>query len=472
MPSLRLEAVNALAELERAGFDYEPSGENEVRCRCPSPAHNDKSPSVSLNVAKMVWRCHTASCGQKGDFVTFLALALEVERATIVADLSTRYDIVEEKSINPQVVEKYHAKIGEAGPLLVALRQRGITDEMIRKRRLGYWSGRITIPVYGRNREILNVRRYLPGAPGNQKMQNTRGYGTPPRIFMPEQLKHDKIWICGGECKAMVAAEMLNPHGVGAICATASEGTWRREWTDLVKGKEIWICFDVDEPGRAATTKVARQLVHAAKQVRDVKLPLDKEKHPKGDINDWVGAEGATSDDFVKLMEASAVIEVKTAEQQQFGEARAIAMKDAVNPAHVGTRIAFQATVSGFFETPFFVPKRVGITCDRNQKNCGLCPIFAMDVDERGFVTKTLPKTSPAIVDIAGAPSKAKQFALAKAFNVPPCKAVDSWTARSTRCTTSGSARRSRCLRKSAARAFVFQRSSSTRTYRPTLRTR
>jgi DNA primase len=110
MTKTRIEAINALAELERMGWKYEPQGDAEVKTPCP--VHDDKDPSVSLNVKKNLWTCY--SCGAKGDVVSFLAHATGVERQTMLVDLGSRYDLEDQKQINPRVVEKFHSRCGTA----------------------------------------------------------------------------------------------------------------------------------------------------------------------------------------------------------------------------------------------------------------------------------------------------------------------------------------------------------------------
>jgi DNA primase len=129
------EKINALAELSRMGIAFEPRGEYEVVLKCPF--HDDKHPSLNLNVEKNVYKCHTANCNAKGDIVSLLAGYMQVERKTILADLSSRYDLEIVKSINPETIEKWHQRIWNAGPLLTELHKRAITDDLIRSARHG-----------------------------------------------------------------------------------------------------------------------------------------------------------------------------------------------------------------------------------------------------------------------------------------------------------------------------------------------
>ena len=151
-----IKRINALAELERMGIVWSQKGNNEVTVRCP--AHEDKTPSAELNTKTNVWKCWSSQCEAKGDIVHFLALYMQCERATILVDLGTRYDLDDVKVINSETVEKYHQRIKEAGPLLQALRDRGIRDEDIRAGRIGFNNGRITIPVRDSTGPAISAR--------------------------------------------------------------------------------------------------------------------------------------------------------------------------------------------------------------------------------------------------------------------------------------------------------------------------
>jgi len=415
--------INAIVELERIGYSFDLAGEEEIRLRCP--AHDDETPSVHLNIKKNLWICHAAGCGGKGDVVNLLALILNVERGTMLADLGTRWDIEDVKIINPINVEKMHESIWDAGPLLQELRNRGVTDDMIREARIGLFKNRITIPVYDANRNIVNIRRYLPGAPGPQKMKNTKGYGA-ARIYQIEQLKYDTVWICGGELKALVAKSILNPNNIGAIAVTAGEGSWEPKWNDKLKDKDVYICMDVDQAGRNAAKNLATIICNLAKNVRIVSLPLDKNIYPKGDINDWVAGEGATLEDFVKVMNEAREFSAKARTIQTLGEPTEVSLNEVTRAENVRRRLQFRGVIAAMDNNAqYLIPRTVGVSCDRQQKYCAVCPINAMDEDpDEGFVKVEIPPVSESLLDMCDAPKKHLQIAIADALDIPPCKSV------------------------------------------------
>ncbi len=144
--NLPIERIEALVELNRIGWKYEPSGNNEFKIKCP--CHPDDTPSASLNTSNNLWICH--ACNAKGDVVSLLAHILKTERKLVLLELSKRYNLEQIKTISPSAVERFHQAIWTSGKFLQELYARGITDDDIRKARIGYSAndGRISIPVY------------------------------------------------------------------------------------------------------------------------------------------------------------------------------------------------------------------------------------------------------------------------------------------------------------------------------------
>lgn len=426
--SLAIEKINALAELERAGWEFVPKGDNEVGICCP--VHGDKTASASFNTTNNLWKCHAAGCGAKGDVVSLLAYIAGSERKNILLDLSTRYDLKVVRTLDPTVIERYASKVFQAGPLLKALYERGLTDEDIRKAKLGYNDGRITIPVFDEHKRIILLRRYLPGAPSNEKMLNAKGFSK-PALYQVEQLKRGpKVWICGGEMKSIVVGSKLAKYKIGAVCVTAGEGAWDTEFTPKFKDKEVYVCMDVDAGGRAASRKIAREVFHVAASVRIVKLPLDREKFPKGDVNDYVYKMGAKAEDLLALMETAEEF-TPTEYIEEDGTIIRVRLSEATCADNIGRTIEFSGTLSSLDETPYIVPRSVSVSCTRDQPNCHLCPVNAVDEDEgTGSVELTVRGTSIGILAMIENPTSKQREAVREALKIPACK-VASFTVRS-----------------------------------------
>ena len=413
-------AINALAELERLEIKYEPAGNDEVRIICP--AHPDKNPSASLNVKKNVWQCYTAGCKAKGDIISLIALTMKFERPVIIAELSNRYELEEVRTISAEAVERDHGKVFQSGPLLDALYARGVTDEMIRNARLGFSNGRITIPIRNIKGQYINVRRYLPRAPSKQKMKNTQGYGK-LALYQPDQAdRYDTVWICGGEIKALVVGHYLYPHGVGAISPTGGEGNWELSFNKSIKGKRVYICMDIDEAGVKAAESTARMIAKDVAWVGIVKLPLDRTRYKKGDVNDWIGQEKATVEDLLKLQaETKEYTPTDNSTVPVLTETVETTLHDALRDKRTNSRLRIQGVVSAFFETPYVLPHIVDVYCDKSQKGCAECNVYCKKENERGGVEMVVPLSAPALAGMVEATAKIRGELLRETLGIPTC---------------------------------------------------
>jgi len=421
--SINIKKINALSELERIGWKFEPRGENEVSLKCP--VHEDHTPSVSLNVANNKWICHAASCSAKGDIVSLLAYMLQTSRHVVIEDLHTRYDLVEVRTIRIETIEHHHAKIWDSGPLLTALRERGVTDEMIRDARLGYHNGRVMIPIFDKSNRAINVRRYLPGAPANEKMKNTSGY-TSMALYQPKQLKYDTIWICGGEIKALVAASLLNKVKIGAVSVTAGEGAWDSSFTPKFKDKEVYICLDIDDSGIAGSKRIAAQVALTAKTVKIITIPLDINKYPKGDINDWVGREKATTKDLVESMKsAKEFVLTNITERYRYDDTKEVHIRlvDAINADYIGKRISVDTIITAMDTTPYLIPCSVNVDCvvdGGKSDNCTFCPIRLIEPNPDTSLRKVkIESTNPGLLDMINSHSCKQEEALKRCLQIP-----------------------------------------------------
>jgi len=192
MSSINLENVNVLAEFEHYKIKFEFTGDSdELKTTCPF--HLDENPSCFVNISKKSFCCHTAGCEKHGEIISFLAAKTKISRAQIVIELAQRYSLdgEEQQVIDFRTVERFYAT--EMPEILRnELYKRGITDEDIKFHRIGYdiSTKRITIPIRNREGLFVNVRKYLPGAPGAEKFKNSKGHGK-VRLCPVEQLKYE-----------------------------------------------------------------------------------------------------------------------------------------------------------------------------------------------------------------------------------------------------------------------------------------
>ena len=422
MNETQLQSISVLAELERCGLETRFATENEVKVLCPF--HDDKTPSCSINIKSNLFKCHTAGCKAKGDFLTFLAKVLKTTRRVIWEDLSKRYDLEEVKPINSVAVERWHEAIWDNKLFMKELHDRGVTDALIRKYRLGVDDTRISIPIPNANGIIVNIRRYLPGAPGPKKMMNKRGHGK-IRLFPIEQLKYKTIIICGGEMKAIVAAHKLNKHNIGAITATAGEGNWDVAFNSYFNDKAVYVCFDIDKEGRTAANMVCARLKSDTKCISEIVLPLDVDAYPHGDINDYFGLENKTASDFLKVIAATPEWEMKLEVEAYDDSIVELHLNQASLAKYTGKRILLKATVSAMDTAPYVIPKSIKVSCERNQPPCGVCPVFVKTPDKDGIVLMNIHPESPALLEMVATSKTTQRESIIAGLRMPNCKTVE-----------------------------------------------
>jgi hypothetical protein len=119
---------------------------------------------------------------------------------------------------------------------------------------------------------------------------------------LPELLESDPssiVFICEGEKDA----ERLRSHGLVATTNAGGAGKWRDEYTKTLIGRHLCVLPDNDEPGHKHALKVAASNYGQAASVRILELP---NLLIKGDVSDWLDAEGST-EELQSLAENAAI---------------------------------------------------------------------------------------------------------------------------------------------------------------------
>jgi DNA primase len=121
--------------------------------RCLNPAHEDRHPSMSLDKEHNRVKCFSSSCGASYDILDLIALAHNIppndsrsifQKAYEIFNLDvegysrdTDHQPVKEKNTDPNI-ERYlsecHSRVHETD----YFQQRGLSEEVINKYRLGY----------------------------------------------------------------------------------------------------------------------------------------------------------------------------------------------------------------------------------------------------------------------------------------------------------------------------------------------
>lgn len=401
--------INILSELDRVQKKFEYIDEDQVRTLCPF--HDDTKASCDIHLGKQKFICRV--CSYNGDIFTYLAKVIGVSRNDILLDCYSRYGEPDDKSINVATVERYHTRIWKALPLLKALRDRCITDDVIRRYRLGEDRGRITIPISNSAGTYVNVRRYEPGSTGI-KMLNNKGRGK-IRLYPFDQLSYDKVFITGGEIKALASTSVLNDAGIGCICSTGGEGNWDHTHSGLFENKEVWVCLDIDPAGVKAADRLCAALRTSAKIVRNVVLPLDPERFPNGDVNDFL-AEGGN---LLKLVKASKEWEPTPQVSLMLTDAEDESVDNVVVKSIVNKRLKLKTHILATDQDNYLAPKSLKVECTQDQPQCSVCPVIG-----RSDELFNIEPESECLLSIIDSNQKSYHDNLREALGIPKCKVV------------------------------------------------
>ena len=398
-------------EFKSADIELIPIGENKFKTLCPF--HDDENPSCVIDVDKSAFLCN--SCGAKGNLIKLYAriTGKSIPETQVLLGLGT------DRPIKVDTVERYHRKIWDEEVMLQELKARAVSYDLIRKYRLGFTAGRITIPVKNANGEYVNIRKYLPGAKDVPKMMSSKGRGKIPMWYPISQFSYDKIVVCGGEMKAIVAASILNEHGYGCVTLTGGEGNVAPYHAAKLKGKEVWICMDIDEAGKKASMKWAKLAFQYAIQVNILHLPFDV---PKGDINDFV----AMGHDLLEALEDESRhftgIEVETSTEPE--RLHEVQLVEAISAEYAQKRVALKVDVVAIGEAPYILPKTFDVNCTKDQDYCVRCPVFMKLEDEASYEVSPESQNLLNMVDQSDARQNA---ALADEVGIPPCCTMASY---------------------------------------------
>lgn len=252
-------------------MDFTSSRGGQLYAHCPF--HEDDTESFTVNPETSEWFCH--SCKRGGSEVEFLATFFDVSKS--IAKHALNYFNM--RSIWPFPTEAYIRACQQElrnNPLeYKALMEFGITEEVIEKYQLGLENMRITIPVYSKTGQCINVRKYLPphhrvnDGTSNAKCLNIKNLGE--KRYYPVQAffnNDSKIYIVEGEKDCLVAIS----QGYNAVTSTGGSSIPTEEIT-LFKDKDVYIMLDTDAPGQKNMKLYCQLLRNIARSIYVVTLP-------------------------------------------------------------------------------------------------------------------------------------------------------------------------------------------------------
>ena len=387
----------------------EADGNGDVQVRSCF-RRSDKNPSMFVNLED--GRYNDFGSDFKGDAINFYMMQHDVpfKAAKKAVDDIVGGDVFTVNvpmPISDSLVDTWHTNLMMTPSALKYVQEtRGLSDEVIRKLKIGYDGDRFTFPIYNQYELCVNVRRYLPGASDGDKMINfKKGYGS-ARLFPLSAFKEDIVFLSEGEWDMGV----LNTQGLNTATQTAGCGTWKSEWNDLFKAKTVYIVYDADEHGLAGALKVASNLFKVAKEVYIVPLPLPGSKDDK-DVSDYFLKHKYSVEDFVTLLKKLKPWTPDVQEEQQIRDATKVSLAEARSSKFKGRSVEFDVMVVGKDTAPYNVPNSFTVKCAMagvNEKVCARCMVGRSG----GELEITFPQ-NPQILELIRS-SKAQQTGLIK----------------------------------------------------------
>jgi len=214
------------------------------------PAHGDRNPSLSIDVRddRILIHCH-AGCSIEA---VLAALGIEAR------------ELFSEATDSGRRIVAIYDYVDEQGKLLYQVVRSEPKD--FRQRRpkgSGGW-----VP------NLKDTRRVL--------------------YRLPEVLSAQLVLVVEGEKDADTARKI----GLVATCNPGGAGKWREDYSGCLRGKQIVIITDADEPGRRHAQQVAASLAGKVQSLKVLELPGAK------DLSAWV-ENGGTREGFVELVRSA-----------------------------------------------------------------------------------------------------------------------------------------------------------------------
>lgn len=176
-----------------------------------------------------------------------------------------------------------------------------------------------------------DFRPYLPGA-------TSPGIEGARRVLyrLPEIIQAVKrglpVFICEGEKDV----DTLTGLGLAATCNLGGAGKWRSEYNDFLRGAAVFIVSDKDEPGRKHALNVETALAGIASSVAVVELP-DFNGKPVKDASDFIAAGATVADLQAELDRATAT--PSDTKPQDIGERLALVRFNLATPPPLETAV-------------------------------------------------------------------------------------------------------------------------------------
>ena len=290
-------AVPIEREIERRGIKLNGNG-RERAGPCPVCGGDDR---FSINTGKAVWNCR--GCGKGGDIVS---LVEHLDGVDFIAACTT---LTGEPPPKPNGKDRAAAAKKKVVAEFKYNDENGVLVFAVERIEFQYPDGTVVIGKNNKRKKAFRQKRPDPDRAGAW-LWNVEGVRVLP-YRLPELIEavgnEQTVLIVEGEGKV----DALCAWNVPATCCAGGAAKWKPEHSEFLRGADVVLIPDNDNPGYEHAHQVGAALSAIAKRVRVLMLP---NLPPAGDVIDWIGAGGtrelldqliARATDWQPLPEAS-----------------------------------------------------------------------------------------------------------------------------------------------------------------------
>lgn len=240
------------------GFDV-PLNRHEFSVPCPW--HEDKHPSLSINIDKGVYICH-AGCseGKLNKFVSdYLGISLLAAERLAIDDIAKPLNLFPESILEREHFDTINTIPGDFSSVPKWVLARGFSLECLSRWECGLnpVNSSLIIPVKDKySNNIGWIERFPPSS--NFRYKNSDNLEKSSILFGHSRLDNPRVlFITEGSLDCI----WLDQHGFSSVAILGAYLS--KKQTQLVKEispNEVVLCFDMDEAGRNAIEKSRRYL--------------------------------------------------------------------------------------------------------------------------------------------------------------------------------------------------------------------
>jgi len=290
--------VSAETYYQKRFTAWNPRNRPNVIC----PWHDDKKPSLSLNLHNGGARCHACEEGRVGNIVHFESKLLDISEDSAAGKLYSEF-------IRPIVPDAILASLQKALAADRKIRKIieadcGITPKGIELFALGWdaRSRRLAIPIFDRWEQVINLRLYRPPRFRSKADEAFKVLNLVTSSNTPKEIRYGgntlfswphfeeftldaPVFVMPSEKEMILGMQ----EGLQCVCATAGEQSWEESWKEYFVGYDICVVAQRDTTGRSAANKKLASLQTVASYACIIEPPTQLK-----DFADFVVEEAGT----------------------------------------------------------------------------------------------------------------------------------------------------------------------------------